>query len=178
MAHPFKSQNFQYPVCMSAKPGKKPLITANWLPIETIHGVPNILTSRVLIAQMKKAREAEGKPPAEQKWCMFCGRPFMSIQALKGHLKGCEGRKAYQATKADGWNFVIGSETFNVQTLRWSWLREAASLEAEMNQRIADGAITEEGAAVRFNYFVLGLQTSIPNVVATLSSIETAAGAG
>lgn len=157
---------------------KKPLITKNWLPIETIHGVPNVLTSRVRIVQAKKAREAEGKTSTPALWCMFCGRPFMSIQALKGHLKACSARKAYQAVKVNGWNFGIGSKTFNVRTIRWGWLREAASIEAELNKRIVAGELTEDQAVVRFSWFVSGLQASIPTVDATLSSPEAATGVG
>lgn len=58
---------------------KKPSITKNWMPIEEVQGVPNILTSRVQIARVKRDREVAGKPPIKKFWCQYCGRPLMSI---------------------------------------------------------------------------------------------------
>lgn len=153
---------------MAKKSRKPPLITKNWLPIEYIHGVPNVMSSFVMLANMKKERVAAGKPPSDIKWCVFCGRPFKNIQARIAHLKHCEKRRIYKSTKAEGWQFTIGSRVFTVRTLIWCWIREAASLEAEFSARVAAGTLTEEEAVARFNYFVLGHQATYPRADAAM----------
>jgi hypothetical protein len=163
---------------MPKKARKKPLITKNWLPIEYIHGVPNVKTSFVMLANMKKERAAAGKPPSEIKWCVFCGRAFKNIQARIAHLKHCEKRRIYKSTKAEGWHFTIGSRVFTVRTLIWCWIREAASLEAEFSQRIADGSMTEAEAVTRFNYFVLGHQATYPRADAMMEEASPGIPAG
>jgi hypothetical protein len=145
---------------MAGKSRKKPLITKNWLPIEYIHGVPNVITSYALLANMKKERQAAGKPPSKRKWCVFCGRPFLNIQARIAHLKFCEKRRIYQSTKAEGWRVNVGSKVFIVRTMTWSWIREAAAIEAEFSQQIAAGTLTDEEAATRFQWFVIGHQAT------------------
>jgi hypothetical protein len=153
---------------MPKKARKKPLITKNWLPMEYIKGVPNVLTSKVVLAGMNRTRILEGKPATKRRWCIFCGRPFMSIQALRAHLRYCEKRRVFMSTVDDGWRFEVGSRIFIVKTLRWNWLREAASLEAEFSERVLAGTLTDEEAAVRFNYFVLGHQATYPRADAAL----------
>lgn len=130
--------------------------------MEFIKGVPNVLSSRVWLANLRKARLAAGKPPSPRAWCVFCGRPFMSRQGRQGHLKGCEKRRTYLSTMVQGWHFTIGSRVFIVRTNRWSWLREAAALETEFNERILAGEITEDQAQIWYHWFVHSHNVSFP----------------
>ena len=157
---------------------KKPLITKNWMPIEEVHGVPNILTSRVQIAKVKKDREVAGKPPIKKFWCQYCGRPLMSIQALRGHLRFCKKREAYKTAIRDGFRFTIGSQSFIVRTKRWSWLREAVKVESKFNQLIEAGEVDEAILVDRFTWYVIGHQDSNTRAEAAPDPLPVAEGEG
>ena len=157
---------------------KKPLITKNWMPIEEVHGVPNILTSRVQIAKVKNDREVAGKPPIKKFWCQYCGRPLMSIQALRGHLRFCKKREAYKTAMRDGFRFTIGSQSFIVRTKRWSWLREAEKVEKEFNRRLAEGESDEASMKDWFTWYVIGLQDTDTRADAALDPLPGTEGEG
>lgn len=137
---------------------KKPPITTNWMQVELIHNVPNVLTSRTTLALAKKARETSGKRPIKIFNCIYCGRALKSIQALRGHLQFCPGKKSYLEAMENGFKFVIGSRVFTVKTKRWSWLRQAVDIEKNLNEQIGEGSVSEEDAITAFTWFVLGLQ--------------------
>ncbi len=149
---------------------KKPANTMKHMPIEYIKGVPNVLTSYVRVAAAKKARVLAGLPPSKKRWCVFCGRPFKVIQGLNSHLRTCEKRRIYKSTMAQGWEFTIGSEVFTIKTNNWSWIREAAAAEQDLNRQIAANEIAEDLAIRLFSWLVVGLQRTLPSV-----SVATAA---
>lgn len=144
------------------------------MPVETIHGCPNTLTSRTALALAKNTRETAGKPPIKIFNCIYCGRALKSIQALRGHLQFCPGKKTYLAAMRDGFKFVIGSRTFTIRTKRWSWLREAVDIEKNLNEQIAEGGISDDEAVTAFSWFVLGLQGTDTRSEAALEPAQVA----
>lgn len=159
-----------------ARTSKKPLITKNWLPVEEVHGIPNILSSRVMIARVKRDRETAGKPPSKRFWCQYCGRPLMSIQALRGHLRFCKKREAYKAAMRDGFRFTIGSQSFIVRTNVWSWLREAAKIEKEFNRQITEEDASPAKMKEIFTWYIISHTDSNTRAEAALDPPPDAEG--
>lgn len=163
---------------MSPKSGKEPPIKRNWLKVVYIKGCPNILTSKWMIAEWRRRLEAAGKPVPDVFWCWFCGRPFKVSQAYRAHQRWCKKKAIYTATMRDGFRFRIGSRVFVVKTNRWSWLSAAEATEAELNQRIAAGTLTEENAVIRFTWYLSGHQDTWTRAEISEATPAAAVGGG
>lgn len=129
---------------------KKP-ITAEWMPIEEIKGIPNILTSFVRIHQWREGIAKKGQKQPKSRYCVFCGRPMRNRRANNAHLQYCQKRQAYLTVMRDGWRFLIGSKSFGIRSDCWFYIREAAALEETLNDDITAGRISED-AAIRLFY--------------------------
>lgn len=157
---------------------RKTPITANWLPVTFVKGCPNILSSKYLVAALRKRREEAGITSKMDSYCWFCGRPFKRPQAYLGHMRHCDKRAHYHQIMRDGFTFRIGTTEIRIRTNRWAWLVEAERIEAEANRQIAAGVTTEADAVKSFRWFCLGLAAAHPgaNVIPTPPAAEPAAG--
>lgn len=129
---------------------KKP-IGSEWLPVEYIRGVPNVLTSFVLVHKWKQSYRDKGVKIPKTRPCVFCGRWFRNIRSLNAHLNHCDKRKLYYQTLDHGWAFHIADKSFILRSDCWAYIREAVSLEETLNNEITAGTITED-AAIRLFY--------------------------
>lgn len=159
-------------------PRRKPPITANWLPVVSVKGCPNILSSKYMVADLRKRREEAGITAKMDSYCWFCGRPFKRSQAYLGHMRHCDKRRIYHQTMRDGFTFRIGTTEIRIVTNRWAWLVEAERIEAEANRQIAAGLITEADAVKSFRWFCYGLAAAHPgaNVIPIAPAADPAAG--
>lgn len=157
---------------------RKPPITTNWLPVVFVKGCPNIISSKYLIADLRKRREEAGITAKLDSYCWFCGRPFKRSQAYLGHMRHCQKRAIYHQTMRDGFVFRIGTTEIRVRTNRWAWLVEAERLEAAANRQIAAGITPEADAVKSFEWFCRGLAAAHPgaNVVSITPPAESLAG--
>lgn len=131
--------------------GPKKPIGSDWMPIEEIRGIPNILTSSVRVHKWKESYRQKGQKIPKTRPCIFCGRWFRNHRSLAAHLNQCQKRKMYYQMLRDGWRFDIADKSFVLRSDCWGYIREAVSLEKSLNDEIATGRISDD-AAVRLFY--------------------------
>lgn len=134
--------------------------TLRWLPIEEIHGCPNPITSAVEVRKRWDAAARATKPGADtprQYYCYFCGRPMKSLQAIYGHGRHCQKKKAYRAAMKHGIDFTVGSKTYNVRTRRFKVLRTILKLETHLAAALGSGEMTAREAERIFFFYVKGV---------------------
>lgn len=128
---------------------KKP-IGSDWMPIESIKGVPNVLTSSVTLHKWKQSYQEKGAKVPKTRPCLFCGRWFRSYRSLAVHLTHCDKRKTYYRMIDHGWTFHIGDKSFVLRSDCWGYIREAVSLEERLNDDITAGRLSEDLAIQMF----------------------------
>jgi hypothetical protein len=124
---------------MVIKSKKKPAPPKKWIKVEYIKGVPNTLTSKYLLKELRRERAEAGIDKDLPHICYFCGKGFERIQAFRQHLRWCRDRAAYTDAMENGFKFNIAGRSYSVKTNRWSWLAAAAELETGTNAGLAAG---------------------------------------
>lgn len=131
-----------------------------WLPIEEIKGCPNIVTSYSEIRRIWREAK-ENTPPGEdtprQYYCVFCGRPMKSMQAIFRHMGHCQKRKAYKKAMDEGITFTVGSKTYTIKTKRFKVLRAALKYEKLLNDYIKTGEFGAREAEMMFFFLFKGV---------------------
>lgn len=147
------------------------------IPIDYIKGVPNFISARRLIEEMKRREivtaAAENRPVREIRYCQYCGTRRPSPAALNGHLRACSGRAKVRTAAAEGLVFTIGTVRFTVALNSIKLLGFLSNMERQLNEWLTTGRVDQETARLVFFSIVRGGMNTAPDGAITFE--ETAA---
>lgn len=130
------------------------------IPITYYKGVPNFITARKTIEEMKRREivtaAAENRPVREIRYCQYCGGRKKSQAALNGHLRSCSGRAKVRAGAAEGVPFTAGDEVFTVRLKSVKLLAGLTDFEKELAGAVEKKEWPPDSAAVAFDLVLRG----------------------